>query len=332
MLYRGSFKKEFVSILTLVILTGCSVTNIPPKDIDKLSEDNETIEKLNQVEESNQTISKADDELFKNVDQDLKPYYVNGKWYYPTRVDIGETFEGVASWYGPDFHGKKTSNGENYDMYDFTAAHRTLPFNTMLRVTNLKNSKSTIVRVNDRGPFVQNRIIDLSFAGAKDIDIINYGTALVKLEVVGFNREVVFDRASEEKINPIVKSTVPKVDIEEKLTPIQEIAPLIEDSSKEIKKPKNITKESLSDGISDNMVISTFSVQIGAFSSRENANTLANRYGVVEDRYRAVVKEAKVDRKSVYKVMFVGFKSYEEARDFINKEKFSDAFIISEIK
>ncbi|MGK7370775.1 MAG: septal ring lytic transglycosylase RlpA family protein, partial [Candidatus Halalkalibacterium sp. M3_1C_030] len=89
--------------------------------------------------------------------------------------------EGVASWYGPKFHGKLTANGERYDMYGLTAAHRTLPFNTLLRVENLENGESVVVRVNDRGPFAKNRIIDLSKKAAQAIDMIGNGTAPVKL-------------------------------------------------------------------------------------------------------------------------------------------------------
>ena len=116
----------------------------------------------------------------------MRPYRVGGKTYYPTMVRIGDTFSGVASWYGRDFHGKKTSNGEYYNMYDLTAAHKTLPMNTMVKVTNLRNNRSVIVRINDRGPFVNSRIIDLSYAAAKRLDMIAKGTAPVRLEVVGF--------------------------------------------------------------------------------------------------------------------------------------------------
>ena len=91
---------------------------------------------------------------------------------------------GVASWYGPKFHGKTTSNKEVYDMYDLTAAHKSLPFGTYVEVTNLNNGKSVTVRINDRGPFVQGRIIDLSYAAAKAVDMIGSGTAPVKLEIL----------------------------------------------------------------------------------------------------------------------------------------------------
>ena len=92
--------------------------------------------------------------------------------------------EGVASWYGYPFQGRRTSNGEVYDMHEFTAAHRTLPFNAMVRVTNLTNGKQTEVRINDRGPFVANRVIDLSLSAAQAIEMVGPGTARVRLEVI----------------------------------------------------------------------------------------------------------------------------------------------------
>ena len=94
------------------------------------------------------------------------------------------TQTGVASWYGPNFHGKTTSNKEIYDMHDLTAAHKSLPFGTYVVVTNLNNGRSVTVRINDRGPFVKGRIIDLSYAAAKAVDMIGTGTAPVKLEIL----------------------------------------------------------------------------------------------------------------------------------------------------
>ncbi len=91
---------------------------------------------------------------------------------------------GLASWYGPNFHGKPTSSQEIYDMYDMTAAHRSLPFGTQVMVTNMKNGKSVIVRINDRGPFIKGRIIDLSYAAAQMLDMTGEGVVPVKIEVL----------------------------------------------------------------------------------------------------------------------------------------------------
>lgn len=114
-----------------------------------------------------------------------RPYTVMGQTYYPMLSSQGYSEEGVASWYGKDFHGKKTANGETYDMHGMTAAHKLLPFGTQLRVTNLDNNRSIVVRVNDRGPFVASRVIDLTRKGAEDLDMIGPGTARVRLESVG---------------------------------------------------------------------------------------------------------------------------------------------------
>jgi len=119
------------------------------------------------------------------------PYVIDGKMYYPLKkVNIGYTQMGIASWYGPNFHGKYTSNGEVYNMFAYTAAHKTLPMNTIVKVTNLDNGKSVIVRINDRGPFVKGRIIDLSYVAGKKIGLDKSGTAPVKLEVIGFGKRV----------------------------------------------------------------------------------------------------------------------------------------------
>ena len=113
-----------------------------------------------------------------------KPYTVLGQTYYPLGSAEGYSETGVASWYGPDFHGKKTANGEWYDMYQMTAAHRILPMQTRLMVTNLDNGRTAEVRVNDRGPFVGNRIIDLSYAAANMLGVVGPGTARVSLQTI----------------------------------------------------------------------------------------------------------------------------------------------------
>jgi rare lipoprotein A len=112
-----------------------------------------------------------------------KPYQIKGIWYYPS-VDYDYSEIGVASWYGPGFHGRSTANGEAYDMNDLTAAHRTLPMPSIVRVTNLENGRSIKLRVNDRGPFVGNRIIDVSRRAAQLLGFHIDGTARVQVENV----------------------------------------------------------------------------------------------------------------------------------------------------
>lgn len=115
-----------------------------------------------------------------------KPYEVYGKRYTPLLEHDGFVEEGIASWYGDKFHGRKTSNGEVYDMYAVTAAHKTLPMGVFVKVENLDNGRSEVVRVNDRGPFVEGRIIDLSYTVAQNLDVVGRGTAPVRVTALGY--------------------------------------------------------------------------------------------------------------------------------------------------
>lgn len=110
-----------------------------------------------------------------------RSYVVFGKRYYVMDSARGFVQRGTASWYGPNFHGKRTSSGETYNMHALTAAHKTLPLPTTVRVKNLSNGKSIVVKVNDRGPFAHDRILDLSFAAAKKLDVVGPGTAEVEI-------------------------------------------------------------------------------------------------------------------------------------------------------
>ena len=112
------------------------------------------------------------------------PYVVLGKTYQVMKDERGFTEEGIGSWYGNKFHGRRTSNGEVYSIYGMTAAHKTLPIPSYVRVTNLENGRQIVVRVNDRGPFHDGRIIDLSYAGASKLGYVDKGTARVRIEVV----------------------------------------------------------------------------------------------------------------------------------------------------
>jgi len=164
------FIRSFIGLLALFIFAGCSSRQYV------YSGNGSSYKSTGKIKNS------------KNMHRaTMRPYTVLGKKYYPTKVSINDSFSGIASWYGPNFHNKLTSNGEYYNMYAMTAAHKTLPMNTMLRVTNLENGRKIVVRVNDRGPFVKSRIIDLSNQAAHRIDMVKKGTAPVRIEVIGFN-------------------------------------------------------------------------------------------------------------------------------------------------
>ncbi len=115
-----------------------------------------------------------------------KPYTVDGKRYEPLETHEGFVQQGVASWYGRDFHGKRTSNGERYYMNAMTAAHKTLPLGVYAKIRNIDNGREAVVRINDRGPFVKGRVIDLSFAAAKKLGFDDVGTAPVRIEALGY--------------------------------------------------------------------------------------------------------------------------------------------------
>ncbi|WP_027327471.1 septal ring lytic transglycosylase RlpA family protein [Helicobacter pametensis] len=210
----------------------------------------------------------------------MRPYKIDGKWYYPQRVSLGERFDGIASWYGPDFHAKKTSNGEIYNMHAHTAASKILPMNTVVRVHNKENGKTTIVRINDRGPFVDGRIIDLSNAAAHEIDMVQKGTARVVVEVIGF-----------------------KGVIGAKMSKPQEM-------TKELKKEFEIgaTEESVDGGI--------FALQIGAFRRQEGAEELKQKFDQLKN-YKTIIQVQELEDGDIYRVMIEGFRSEEEANDFL---------------
>lgn len=121
-------------------------------------------------------------------DPKLRPYVVNGEKYYPIPDAEGFYQSGKASWYGKDFHGRPTASGEVYDMYKISAAHKTLPLGTWVRVMNRADKREIVVRVNDRGPFVKGRIIDLSYGAAREFGLI--GPGVIDVEVVALAREV----------------------------------------------------------------------------------------------------------------------------------------------
>lgn len=137
------------------------------------------------------------------VCQELGPSYsIKGKTYrIMKKVAAGFTQQGVASWYGPGFHGKKTASGSVYNMFDMTAAHNVLPLNTMVKVKNLENGREILVRINDRGPFVNDRVIDLSLAAARKLAMVTPGTAPVQLTVVAPDHPMIASALAEKREN-----------------------------------------------------------------------------------------------------------------------------------
>jgi rare lipoprotein A len=133
-------------------------------------------------------------------------YDVFGQRYYPLKSSLGFAERGVASWYGPTFHGKRASSGETYDMYQMTAAHRTLPLPTYVEVVNLENNRRVVLKVNDRGPFVDNRVIDLSYVAALKLGVVGRGTAPVEVRAIDPRGPMLAARPSSKSVMPAKKA------------------------------------------------------------------------------------------------------------------------------
>ncbi len=184
------------------------------------------------------------------------PFYdVFGKRYYVLSSSVAYVERGVASWYGPGFHEIRTSTGEPYDMYRMTAAHRTLPLPAYVRVTNLQNGRSVVVRVNDRGPFVGNRIIDLSYAAAAKLDMLRNGTAMVEVRAID-------PGAPQGQASPLLAGTAPVVAAPIVAAPVSDPAALPPASFAPSPASPSGTRAPLF-------------VQAGAFSDPANAERLA---------------------------------------------------------
>lgn len=208
-------------------------------------------------------------------------YVVFGRRYYVSPTSKGYVEQGIASWYGTKFHGRRTSSGETYDMYAMTAAHKSLPLPTYARVTNKKNGRSIIVRINDRGPFHKNRIIDLSYAAATKLGIVTTGTGLVEVRAID-------PRAS---VSSRTKSKVElSTDVVDVATPATDTLPTAEEIENEI-------------GIF---------VQLGAFRSRDNAQKLRTQFSA-HNIGEVKVKEFMSEQVPLYKVWIGSFDSVEQA-------------------
>jgi rare lipoprotein A len=183
-------------------------------------------------------------------DRGNPPFYeVFGERYYVLDTSDGYRERGVASWYGPNFHGKQTSGGEVYDMHAMTAAHKTLPIPTWVEVTNLSNGKRVIVKVNDRGPFVDDRIIDLSYSAAQALDMIKMGTARVQVRALG--------APAAEPVLPVpVQASAPE--------PARRGFSIISEAEAGTPRPGDAAFRPLY-------------VQVGAFAEQQNAQSLVSR-------------------------------------------------------
>lgn len=236
------------------------------------------------------------------------PYTIKGKKYYP-RVDYSYDKKGIASWYGPNFHGKATANGERYDQNEITAAHKTLPLPSIVRVTNLENGKSIIARVNDRGPYAHGRIIDMSKRSAELLEFKNKGIAKVRVQILEAESRAVAEIARNGGSTKGIEISMNKPGYKPRSTgdiDYSKVKPRLQTLN--TAQPKTIPGHVRQGNFYPDPIVSEYPVttqnifvQTGAFSSRE----AATRHASSLDRYgRAQVFPANVGGTQIYRVRF----------------------------
>ena len=271
--------KFFFKILTILFLTSCSETTF--------------------LINSAKKISKWDEDPMYKVGN---PYKINGKWYYPA-IDYNYNEVGIASWYGPGFHGKKTANGEVFDQNKISAAHKTLPMPSIVKVTNLDNGKVLEnIRVNDRGPFAGNRIIDLSKKAAQELGFVNSGVAKVRVEIMENESRIYASKNS--KKNSVRKANKAKVEkVQRKVIPSEEGEQNSDEVSKNSTEDNSILK--------DKPVI----IQVGAFGDHRNAKSLTENLS----EFKAYIERKFIDNKYLYRVRIGPLSNLDLAKSIKSK-------------
>ena len=222
------------------------------------------------------------------------PYQIMGRWYYP-KEDYSYAEVGIASWYGDDFHAKRTANGEKYDMNTLTAAHRTLPLPSIVRVTNLENGRSLVVRVNDRGPYAKERIIDISKRGAQLLGYQTKGTTKVKVEIMAEESKALKEALLKQK-EPAYQKPVKK----------QEIKPAA------------------------NVYAQSHYIQVGSFLQEDLARSTEAK---LQKMGKTQIARAEVNGATYYRVRLGPIENEQKAQDMIGLVRsngFQDARIIKE--
>lgn len=249
-----------------------------------------------------------------------KPYQVAGVWYYPQEdFDYDET--GIASWYGPDFHAKLTANGEVFDQNAVTAAHKTLQLPCVARVTNLENGRSIIVRINDRGPFVNGRIIDLSRKSAQLLGMEGKGTAKVRVEVLNEESRVLAGKLKPDSTGnePKVAAAAPRGSVTAETLPPPPGIAARPGADQPVAAAAAPTRREVAAAEADlsNQVVNTVPVQptslyvqAGSFGRHDNALRLSARLSSVG---KSQIQQATVQGRTVYRVRLGPIANVEEA-------------------
>ncbi len=299
---RGQVLGFLVFFLSMLSLTGCATTSQDNGAEQSPGQNQQPVPKVESPPSSKKSSS----------------YVVKGKRYFVKSDATGHEEKGTASWYGKRFHGRRTSSGERYDMYAMTAAHKNLPISSLIQVTNVDNGLSTLVRVNDRGPFHGNRVLDLSYAAASQLNMVDKGSAKVTIQVVDPGKpklekglQEMFIAASDkarsgnDALQDQPTSTSSPTESRIVATAETDIlgAPLV--AAKPKAKPKSYDTSSLY-------------LQVGAFEDRSNAEEL--RQALVAKLEEGVLVQADVSNESTpYKVQIGPVDSQDKAQDLSRK-------------
>ena len=251
------------------------------------------------------------------LDKNILAYKDRGIKYYPKYVHKGYTKIGKASWYGKPFHGRLTANGERYNMYGMTAAHKTYALGTRLKVTNLRNRRSVIVRVNDRGPFHSTRKIDLSYGAAKKIGMIHKGVSRVKIEVLSSRGK----RSSKKHKKSHKKSRKRFVQKKHNLKKHKT------KTKKRVlaQKTKKVYKKKVSKKISKHSMKREKRIQLASFSTKKQAKNFNKKHHL---KNAIIVKKyIKSQKKTAYRVVINC--TQKEAKKLLNSKKFAGAYKLS---
>jgi rare lipoprotein A len=254
-----SISTSFTLIAIIMLFFGCTQGTAQTKGNDKKNYQNEEFDTFD-----------GD-----NINQNNNVKYADADTYDDN--DSKETYyqKGLASWYGREFHGKTTASGEKFNMDEFTAAHKTLPFGTVVEVKNFENGKTVRLRINDRGPYRGSRILDLSFAGAKEIDMVKAGEANIGIKVLKLGNNSTASNSDKQYVEPVSDTYI-------------------------YKNSKNEYQSDYSDGLK---------LQAGAFHSRKNAENLKSTIETMTDHPVRIVQDG-----SYYKVRIEGLNSANEMK------------------
>ncbi len=245
-----------------------------------------------------------------------KPYKVNGKKYYPKK-NLNYDEKGIASWYGPKFHGKPTANGEIFNQYKLTAAHKTLPIPSAVKVTNLKNNLSLIIRINDRGPFVNDRIIDLSYQSAKELKLLDAGTGFVRVQLLR-PESILLEKLAKNgqfpEIDEVTKKTIPPINqVNFSNVSIKKIGAT---KSKNIKFDKTLEKvEKKVQVLKMRGKKYQIWIQIASFSNKKSANILKSKFKSIKN---ININKVKIKGKTLYRVRVGPYSNINNSKEIYN--------------